>query len=148
METFAQRFPMSSAAHAFPSSQDPVPEDEVTYADVNRQMAMVANVLLSIIACAGAIWVAARWWSTPARLALSMSGSLLVGIAEVVVYGGYISRVTEAKSKEKGVQEIKEVVRTWVIGGGEDEEQDQSVSIEGKQDPDDVKARRRKKEVT
>ena len=144
METFAQRFPMSSAAHAFPSYQEPEAEDEVTYADINRQMAVIANVLLSIIACAGAIWVAARWWSTPARLALSMSGSLLVGVAEVVVYGGYIRRVSEAKGKERDVKEIKEVVRTWVVGGGE-ELPEQSVLIEGKGNADDVKARRRKK---
>jgi hypothetical protein len=140
METFAQRFPLSSSAHAFPSFHEPEPEDEVTYADVSRQMAMIANVLLSIIACAGAIWIAARWWSTPTRLALSMSGSLLVGIAEVVVYGGYIRRVSEAKGKEKGVQEIKEIVKTWVVGGGDDE----PVMVEIKSDPDDVKARRRK----
>ena len=144
METFAQRFPMSSAAHAFPSYQEPESEDEVTYADINRQMAVIANVLLSIVACAGAIWIAARWWSTPARLALSMSGSLLVGVAEVVVYGGYIKRVSEAKGKEKGVQEIREVVRTWVIGGEEEDDGKQSVLDETKKDPDDVKARRRK----
>jgi hypothetical protein len=145
METFAQRFPMSSAAHAFPSYQEPEAEDEVTYADINREMAVIANVLLSIIACAGAIWVAARWWSTPARLALSMSGSLLVGVAEVVVYGGYIRRLSEAKGKEKGLEEIKEVVRTWVVGGGEEEEPEDSVLIEGKRNPDEVEARRRKK---
>ena len=106
---------------------------------------MIANVLLSIVACAGAIWVAARWWSTPARLALSMSGSLLVGVAEVVVYGGYIKRVREAKGKEKGVQEIKEIIRTWVVGGGEEEPQE-SVLVEGK-DNLEIKTRRRKKAV-
>ena len=150
METFAQRFPMSSAAHAFSSYQEPDPEDEVTYAEINRQMALIFNVLVSIVACAGAIWVAARWWSTPARLALSMSGSLLVGVAEVVVYAGYIRRVSEAKGKEKRVQEVKEVLRTWIVGGGEeeDDETEKSVLIEGKQDSDDIKARRRKKEVT
>ena len=146
METFAQRFPMSSAAHAFPSYQDPDPEDDVTYADINRQMALIANVLLSILACAGAIWVAARWWSTPARLALSMSGSLLVGVAEIVVYGAYIRRVGEAKGKERGLEEIKEVVRTWVIGGEEAENKEESVLVHGEKDPDEIKARRRKKE--
>lgn len=124
VETFSQGFPASSAVHAFDSNHyptapaDPFAEkDEITYADVDRQMALIFNVLLSIIACAGAIWVAARWWSTPARLALSMSGSLLVGIAEVVVYSGYIRMVGESKGKEKSVKEIKEVVKTWVIGG-------------------------------
>ncbi|KAG0647109.1 hypothetical protein D0Z07_7085 [Hyphodiscus hymeniophilus] len=144
METFAQRFPMSSGAHAFNSYQKTEPEDEITYADINRQMAMIANVLLSIVACAGALWVAARWWNTPARLALSMSGSLLVGIAEVVVYGGYIRRVGEAKGKEKDVKEVKEVLRTWVVGGG-GESQD-SVLIEEREDSDTVKGRWRKKE--
>lgn len=151
METFAQRFPMSSAAHAFSAYQEPEPEDEVTYAEINRQVALIFNVLISIVACAGAIWVAARWWSTPARFALSMSGSLLVGVAEVVVYGGYIRRVSEAKGKEKRVQEVKEVMRTWVVGGGREEEAgdeaEKLVLIERKQDRDDVKAQRRKKNV-
>jgi hypothetical protein len=151
METFAQRFPMSSATHAFPSYQEREPEDEVTYADINRQMALIFNVLLSIVACAGAIWVAARWWSTPARLALSMSGSLLVGIAEVVVYGGYIRRVSEAKGKQKGVPEVREVLRTWVVGGAdqeEGEETEKSVLIKDERESDDVKTRRRKKEMS
>jgi len=125
METFAQRFPAASAAHAFSSSYQSInasdPDDDgVTYADVDRQMAMILNVLLSIVACAAAIWIAARWQSTPVRLALSMSGSVLVGIAEVVVYSGYLRRVGEAKADEKGVVEVKEVIKTWVVGPEED----------------------------
>ncbi|KAH8661578.1 endoplasmic reticulum-based factor for assembly of V-ATPase-domain-containing protein [Tricladium varicosporioides] len=123
METFAQRFPASSAAHAFSSTNQfassNTDDDDVTYADIDRQMALIFNVLISIVACAGAIWIAARWWSTPARLALSMSGSMLVGIAEVVVYSGYIRRVGEAKGKAKKLKEIKEVMNTWVVGGDE-----------------------------
>lgn len=153
METFAQRFPAASAAHAFPSSYQNIrtsdPDDDgLTFADVDKQMALILNVLLSIVACAGAIWVAARWWNTPARLALSMSGSILVGVAEVVVYSGYIRRVGEAKGKEKGVKEVKEIVNTWVIGAGEDADVDDvnSTSVESKLDED--KARRRKKDTS
>ncbi len=125
METFAQRFPYSSAAHAFSSNQQSMrsketEDDGVTYADVNRQMALILNVLLSIVACSAAIWIAAKWWSTPARLALSMSGSLLVGIAEVVVYSGYIQRISQAKGEAARLKEVKEVVNTWVIGAGEE----------------------------
>jgi TMEM199 family protein len=107
-------------------------------------MALIFNVLVSILACAGAIWMAARWWSTPARFALSFGGSLLVGVAEVVVYAGYIRRVGEAKGKEKGIREFKEVVNTWVVGGDEYKEDggQESVKIESKKD--DIKARRRK----
>ncbi|TVY60880.1 hypothetical protein LSUE1_G009295, partial [Lachnellula suecica] len=79
-ETFAQHFPASSAAHAF-SKAHPLPaseEDDIVYADIDRQMALILNVIVSMVACAGAIWVVARWRSTPVRLALSMSGSALV----------------------------------------------------------------------
>jgi hypothetical protein len=112
-------------------------------------MALILNVLLSIVACAGAIWVAARWWNTPARLALSMSGSILVGIAEVVVYSGYIRRVGEAKGKERGVKEVKEIVNTWVVGAGTDSQVDaNSTRIEPMQPPDEVIARRRKRNTS
>jgi hypothetical protein len=158
METFAQRFPASSAAHAFSSSHQNIntsdPDDDgLTFADVDRQMTLILNVLLSIVACAAAIWVAARWWSTPARLALSMSGSILVGIAEIVVYSGYIRRVGEAKSKEKSVKEIKEVVNTWVVAAGQDEEMsedhDKPIMIEpmeGDDNDGEMRARKRWKD--
>lgn len=135
-ETLASRFPTASAAHAFSSTSAYAPlnlpstvseEDELTYTDVSRQLTLVLNVLVSIVCCAAALWWVAKWWSTPARLALSMSGSLLVAVAEVVVYSGYIRRVGEAKQKEGAVQEVREVVRTWVVGRGENE-----ASVDGK----------------
>lgn len=105
-------------------------------------------MLVSIVACAAAIWVVARWWSTPVRLALSMSGSALVGVAEVVVYSGYIRRVGESKGKEKKLREVKEVVKTWVIGG--DEETDNAGAdpalIESKEEEGGAKARKRRKD--
>jgi hypothetical protein len=146
METFAQKYPTSSAAHAFAANFPDVKsseEDEVTYADIDRQIAVIFNVIVSIVACAAGIWMAAAWWSTPARLALSMSGSLLVGVAEVVVYAGYIRRVGEAKGKEKKLQEVKEVVRTWVVGPKETEEQESLVTIGKKEDSEEMKPRRR-----
>jgi len=149
METFSQRFPLSSAAHAFASAQQPLKgeeDDEITYSDVDRQIALIFNVLISIVACAAAIWMAAKWWSTPARLALSFSGSLLVGVAEVVVYLGYLRRVGEAKGKEKGIKEVKEIMRTWVIGGPDNTDyDDKSIPITSS-DPDIIQTRRRKKE--
>jgi hypothetical protein len=157
MDTFAQRFPLSSAAHAFASSHQPIgvsepddDDDDVTYADVNRQVTLILNILVSIVACAGAIWVVAKWWSTPARLAVSFGGSLLVGVAEVVVYSGYIRRVREAKTKEKNIKEVKEVVNTWVVGAGEAgveiDTADKSIPINRKEKDDSSNTRRRKKD--
>ncbi|KAI9815153.1 MAG: hypothetical protein M1832_005555 [Thelocarpon impressellum] len=115
-ETFSQRFPASPHSHAGTATETP-DDDEVTYSDVGRQVALIINVLLSIIACSVAIWVAAGQWSTPRRLGLSMGGSGIVGVAEVVVYAGYLRRVKEAKSRHSKQVETKEVVKTWLVGG-------------------------------
>lgn len=112
VETFSQRFPSASPAFAIKDE-----EDEVVYADVNRQLALIINVLVSIIACSIAIWIAARHWSVPQRLALSMTGSGLVAAAEIVIFSGYIRRVGEAKAQESAKVETKEVVESWVIDG-------------------------------
>ena len=117
--TFNQHFPASSGANLFPASSLKEIDEEVTYSDINRQVALIINVLVSIIACSVAIWMAARHWSTPLRLGLSMGGSGVVGIAEVVVYAGYIRRVKEAKELEKKKPEIKEIIETWVIDPNE-----------------------------
>ncbi|KAI4750496.1 hypothetical protein E4T52_11887 [Aureobasidium sp. EXF-3400] len=90
-------------------------EDEVTYTDVNRQLALIINVLVSIIACSVAIWIAARHWSVPQRMALSMFGSGTVAFAEVAIYMGYLRRIKDAKQVEGKRTETKEVVETWVI---------------------------------
>ena len=117
IETFEQRFPNSTSPKLFAPSQTDIGEDEeITYADINRQMALVINVLVSIVACSVAIWLAARHWSTPSRLGLSMGGSGMVGMAEVAVYAGYIRRVKEARDRGKRLVERKEIIRTWVIG--------------------------------
>ena len=121
IETFAQRFPNSSNTQLFPQSVKSQAEEdeEITFADINRQMALIINVLLSIVACSVAIWMVASRWSTPLRLGLSMGGSGIVGIAEVVVYAGYIRRIQDAKARSKSKVEVKEIVNTWVIEASE-----------------------------
>ena len=114
-EAFSHLFSASSKARLFPTTASKEEDDEITYADINRQVALIINVLVSIIACSIAIWMAARHWSTPLRLGLSMGGSGVVGVAEVVVYAGYLRRVKEAKEKEKSRPEVKEITETWVI---------------------------------
>ncbi|KAI9682760.1 MAG: hypothetical protein M1829_006748 [Trizodia sp. TS-e1964] len=120
-EAFAQHS-LNSFTKLFPQSIAPISDqeaDELTYADVNRQVALIINVLVSIICCSAAIWMATSRWSAPKRLAISMAGSLLVAVAEVVVYNGYLRRLKEAKEIEKSKQEKKDVIKTWVIDGKE-----------------------------
>lgn len=90
-------------------------DDDITYADVNRQLALIINILVSIVACSVAIWIASSHWSTPKRLGLSLAGSAIVGVAEVVVYAGYLRRVKEAKERGRKKTETKEIIKTWII---------------------------------
>lgn len=117
-ETFGQRFPNSgfnfnpAISHGAPVADE---VDDVTFADVNKQIILIINVLISIICCSVAIWMAARRWSVPQRLGLSFSGSTVVAVAEVAIYLGYIKRIKDAKSKEAKKAERKEIVDTWII---------------------------------
>lgn len=89
--------------------------DEVTFQDIDRQLTLIINVLVTIIASGVTIWFAARYWSAAPRLALALGGSLAIAIAEVVVYMGYIRRIKEAKVTERQKSEHKEISTTWVI---------------------------------
>lgn len=111
--------PIITFSDPFAAQPDANEDDEITYADINRQMALIINILVSIVACGVAIWMASGHWSTPKRLGLSMGGSGMIGIGEVVVYAGYIRRLKEAREKGKKQVEIKEIIKTWIIGGDE-----------------------------
>ena len=118
VETFAQRFPNASQANLFPTrSADTGDEDSISYEEINRQMALIINILVSIVACSVAIWLAARHWSTPSRLGLSLGGSAAVAVAEAVVYAGYLRRLKEARDVGQREVEVKEIIRSWVIEG-------------------------------
>lgn len=142
--TYSQRFP-SPQADLFPTSQEDIgEEDEISYADINRQMALIINILVSIVACSVAIWLAARHWSKASRLGLSMGGSGAVAVAEAVVYAGYIRRLKDARDKGKKEVEIKEVIKSWVIGGKEETTaHSDPISITAKESRDDNVRRRR-----
>ncbi|KAJ4383192.1 hypothetical protein N0V86_001235 [Didymella sp. IMI 355093] len=114
-ETFSSRFPnaRSRMPQAFSIGVDEV--DDVSYEEVHRQIILIINVLISVVCVAVFVWVAARHWSVGKRLGLSMSSSLAVAVAEVVVYSGYVRKVAEAKRVEKKKPEIKEIVASWVL---------------------------------
>lgn len=99
-----------------PSTTADLGDDDVTYSEVHRQVVLILNFLASIVGVAATLWIAARWWSLPARLFLTLGGSILVAVAEVAVYQGYIWRLSQAKAKQQSVQEVKKVVKTWIVG--------------------------------
>ena len=142
-ETFQQRFPNASNARLFSESQtEPSEADDVTYADINRQMAVIINILVSIVACSVALWLVASRWSTPSRLAFSMVGSILVAVAEAVVYAGYLRRVKEAREKGKKHIEIKEIIQTWVIGDNHSSSEQSELKLISKRPSNELIRRR------
>lgn len=114
-EKFSQRFPNAPFVHLFDERTTSADDDEMTYQDVDRQLTLIINILVTVVACSIAVWIAARRWDTPQRLALSMLSSIVLAVAEVVIYWGYINRLKDAKITEKKKTERKEVIETWVI---------------------------------
>ena len=149
VESFSDHFP--TAAQSFsavnrPTSAADLGDDEVTLNEVHRQVMLILNFLVSIIGVAATLWVLARWWSLPARLFLTMGGSIVVAIAEVGVYQGYVWRMSQSKSRSKAVKEVKEVVQTWVVGQDEGERgnvDDKTVLLKSKEDDADGTVRKR-----
>ncbi|KAI0835930.1 endoplasmic reticulum-based factor for assembly of V-ATPase-domain-containing protein [Hypoxylon sp. FL0890] len=119
-ESFAQRSPAAPMAHSFtevnrPSRTEDI-GDDIEHGDIQKQITLVINFIVSVFGCGAALWMAARWWSIPARLFLSLGGSIIVAIAEVAVYSAYTWRMAEGEKNLKKKKEIKEIVQTWVIG--------------------------------
>lgn len=145
LESFSSRFP--NAAHAFaeanrPSKVEDLGDDEVTYNEVQRQVMLIINFLVSIVGVAATLWIAGRWWSLSSRVFLTLGGSIVVAIAEVAVYSSYMWRMGEAKSKQGAVKEIKEVVQSWVVGQEGDGDGDKSVLLQSKGEEDESLRRR------
>ncbi|KAM0460915.1 hypothetical protein ACHAO4_001711 [Trichoderma viride] len=143
-ETFSSRFP--NAAHAFaeanrPSKAEDLGDDEITYNEVQRQVMLIINFLVSIVGVAATLWIAGQWWSLSSRVFLTLGGSIVVAIAEVAVYSSYMWRMGEAKSKQGAVKEIKEVVQSWVVGQEGDDGGDKSVLLQSKVEDESVRRR-------
>ncbi|KAF2848208.1 hypothetical protein T440DRAFT_401632 [Plenodomus tracheiphilus IPT5] len=145
-ETFSQRFPSTQGPSPFTShAPSSTLEDDVSYEEVHRQIILIINILISVVAVSVFLWVAARHWSVGKRLGLSLGGSLGIAVAEVAVYGGYVRKVKEAKRVERRKPEIKEIVKSWAVGGGDKAESVEGVDVSGKDKGEEVDGMRFRK---
>lgn len=124
-ESFAERFPLAPMAHSFaevnkPSKESDMEVTDLEFGDVQKQMTLIINFLVSVFGCGAALWKAAQWWPVSARLFLSLGGALLVAITEVAVYSAYTWRMSEGEKKEAKMKEVQEVVKTWVVSEEDD----------------------------
>lgn len=81
---------------------------------------LVLNILLSIVLCAVAVFYVSRWWASDGiRVLLSLAAGLVVGVAEVTVYAGYLRKVKEARVKERKKKEKKVLIGEYKGPGDE-----------------------------
>lgn len=117
-ETYSQIFPGAGKAFVSPSRDlDDQNAPAITSRDIDRQLTLIINILVSIIASGIAIFIIARHWPAPQRLALSLVGSLVIAIAEVVIYNSYLRHVDSAKTNEVKKKEVREVTDSWTVQG-------------------------------
>ncbi|KAI1475882.1 endoplasmic reticulum-based factor for assembly of V-ATPase-domain-containing protein [Daldinia eschscholtzii] len=151
-ESFAQRFPSDPTAQSFAEVNRPIRDSDIggdiEHGDIQKQITLVINFLVSIFGCGAALWLAARWWSVPARLFLSLGGSIVVAIAEVAVYSAYTWRMAEGEKNQKKMKEVKQIVQTWVVGEDDSVKEDLIKASISENTESDTNLRRRIKAST
>lgn len=81
---------------------------------------LVFNILLSVIMCGAAMFYMTRWWANDAiRVLVSMLVAVVVGVAEVVVYAGYLRNLKRNKAKDRAKMERKVVLGEYKGEGDE-----------------------------
>ncbi|KAK9235675.1 endoplasmic reticulum-based factor for assembly of V-ATPase-domain-containing protein [Lipomyces kononenkoae] len=80
--------------------------------EFKQQISVIINVMFSVVSVAFAVWTwGGSGLGTGKRLLLSMFAALVVLVAEVTLYMGYLQRIDDARKKEKRTKEVKEVIK-------------------------------------
>ncbi|KAL1967602.1 hypothetical protein VTN77DRAFT_3117 [Rasamsonia byssochlamydoides] len=132
--------PGPSPIFSSPNSHSSLHDDAADNDNDPLTPSLVLNIFMSVLLCGFSTFWALTNFQTPAFLSFATSKpsagtaaqavepafvlmsifvGLLVGVAEVVVYAAYLRKVGQARAKEKGIKERKEVIRP---AGGEDNE--------------------------
>ncbi|KAG7194052.1 Vacuolar ATPase assembly integral membrane protein [Scheffersomyces spartinae] len=83
--------------------------------ETKSHVTTIFNVLVSVASVVYAIWywTDSSWkLSNAYRVLLCLFFGMLVLVAEVVVYLGYLNKIEEARIKERSKKEIKKVIKT------------------------------------
>ncbi|KAK6463695.1 endoplasmic reticulum-based factor for assembly of V-ATPase-domain-containing protein [Scheffersomyces coipomensis] len=83
--------------------------------ELKSQITTIFNIFISVASVVYAIWYWTKSsWNLPDsyRILLCIFFGLLILVAEVVVYMGYLNKIEEAKLKERRKKEIKTLVKS------------------------------------
>lgn len=88
-------------------------------ADMHRQLTLVINILVSVVACGAAVWLVAggAGWEAGSRVMAGLGAAVVVAVAEVGVYGGFLARITEAGKKEERVKKKEDYMKSRIRNG-------------------------------
>ena len=84
--------------------------------ELKNQLTTIVNIVISVVSVAYAMWYWTETsWGLPIsyRVLLSIFFGILVLVAEVVVYMGYLNKIEDARVKERKKKEVKKVVRSF-----------------------------------
>ncbi|KAH8166825.1 hypothetical protein CIB48_g1378 [Xylaria polymorpha] len=99
-----------------PSRKSDEEVDDIEFGDLQKQITLIINFLVSVFGCGAALWKLAQWWPVSTRLFLSLGGAIVVAITEVAVYSAYTWRMSQGEKQQAAMKEVREVVKTWVVG--------------------------------
>lgn len=86
--------------------------------EVRSHITTIFNIFISVVSVVYAIWY---WTNSSAymrdsyRVLLCVFAGLLILVAEVVVYMGYLNKIEEARIRERNKKEVKKVVQTFKL---------------------------------
>ncbi|GMG19758.1 unnamed protein product [Ambrosiozyma monospora] len=87
---------------------------------LKQQLTTIFNIFISVASVGYAVW----YWSGSSmrlndgvRILLCLFFSLLVLVAEVVMFGGYLKKIDDARIVERKKKEVKHVVETVTFSG-------------------------------
>jgi TMEM199 family protein len=113
-------------------------ENEAENARDDVTPSLVFNILLSVLLCAGATFYITRFWSNDGiRVLVSLLVGIVVGVAEVTVYAGYLRKVERSRRLENKKREVKVMLGEYT---GENEVSIERVdlTVGGKRDAEEI----------
>lgn len=98
---------------------DDEPFDRVKqHKETKTHITTMFNIFISVASVVYAIW----YWTDTSwgirdsyRVLLCLFFGIIILVAEVVVYMGYLRRIEEAKVKERNKKEVKKVIRSFTV---------------------------------
>lgn len=86
--------------------------------ELKNQLTTIVNVFISVGSVSYAVWywTASSWGLRDSyRVLLTVFFGLLVLVAEVVVYMGYLNKIEEARAREYSKKEVKKVIKSYTL---------------------------------